>query len=67
MTQAKICGLTTPEAVDAALAGGAAYVGFVSFPKSPRHLEPLHAATLAERARGRARRHTRPWGATSGR
>ena len=48
MTQAKICGLTTPEAVDAALAGGAAYLGFVSFPKSPRHLEPLHAATLAE-------------------
>ena len=55
MTQAKICGLTTPEAVDAALAGGAAYLGFVSFPKSPRHLEPLHAATLAERARGRAK------------
>lgn len=55
MTLAKICGLTTPETLDAALDGGAAFVGAVMFPKSPRHLEPLHAATLFERARGRAR------------
>lgn len=52
---AKICGLTTPEALDAALAGGAAFVGAVVFPKSPRHIEPLHAATLFERARNRAK------------
>ncbi|GAA0870783.1 phosphoribosylanthranilate isomerase [Brevundimonas basaltis] len=52
---AKICGLTTPEALDAALAGGAAFVGAVVFPRSPRHIEPLHAATLFERARGRAK------------
>ncbi|MEJ6789473.1 phosphoribosylanthranilate isomerase [Brevundimonas sp. BR2-1] len=52
MTQAKICGLTTPDALDAALAGGAAFVGAVVFPKSPRHIAPLHAATLFERARG---------------
>ncbi|WP_332679160.1 phosphoribosylanthranilate isomerase [Brevundimonas sp.] len=52
---AKICGLTTPAALDAALAGGAAFVGAVVFPKSPRHIEPLHAATLFERARGKAR------------
>ncbi|WP_420478370.1 phosphoribosylanthranilate isomerase [Brevundimonas sp. FT23028] len=55
MTRAKICGLTTPETLDAALTGGAAFVGAVVFPKSPRHIEPLHAATLFERARGRAR------------
>jgi phosphoribosylanthranilate isomerase len=55
VTGAKICGLTTPEALDAALAGRAAYVGAVLFPKSPRHIEPLHAATLFERARGRAK------------
>ena len=55
MTLAKICGLTTPETLDAALAGGADFVGAVVFPKSPRHLEPIHAATLFERARGRAR------------
>jgi len=52
---AKICGLTTPDALDAALAGGAAFVGAVVFPKSPRHIAPLHAATLFERARGRAK------------
>lgn len=55
MTAAKICGLTTPAALDAALAGGAAFVGAVVFPKSPRHIDPLHAATLFERARGKAR------------
>ena len=54
MTAAKICGLTTPEALDAALDGGAAFVGAVVFPKSPRHIDPLHGATLFGRARGRA-------------
>lgn len=49
---AKICGLTTPEALAAALAAGGAFVGAVVFPKSPRHIEPLRAATLFERARG---------------
>ena len=52
MIHAKICGLTTPETLDAALAGGAALVGAVVFPNSPRHIIPLHAATLFERARG---------------
>ena len=54
MTLAKICGLSTPEAVDAALAGGAAFVGFVHFPRSPRHVTLEAAATLAVAARGRA-------------
>ena len=55
MTLAKICGLTTPETLDAALAGGAAFVGAVVFHRSPRHIAPLHAATLFERARNRAK------------
>ena len=55
MTLVKICGLTTPETLDAALDGGAAFVGAVVYPKSPRHLDPLHAATLFERARGRTK------------
>ncbi len=55
MTLVKICGLTTPQTLDAALDHGAAFVGAVIFPKSPRHIEPLHAATLFERARGRAK------------
>ena len=54
-TLAKICGLTTPETLDAALHGGAAFVGAVVFEKSPRHIPPLHAATLFDRARGKAK------------
>ncbi len=53
MAQAKICGITTPEALDAAIAGGARFVGFVVHPRSPRHLAPEQLAALAERARGR--------------
>lgn len=55
MTGVKICGLTTAETLDAALDGGAAFVGAVLFDRSPRNIEPLHAATLFERARGRAK------------
>lgn len=55
MTSVKICGLTTPDTLDAALDHGAAFVGAVVFPKSPRHIDPLHAATLFERARVRAK------------
>ncbi len=45
-TAVKICGITDEEALDAALAGGADYVGFVFFAKSPRHLELAHAKAL---------------------
>ncbi len=54
MTEVKICGLSTPETLEAALEGGAAYVGAVIFPKSPRHLEPEQAGELFAAARGRA-------------
>lgn len=54
MTRAKICGLTTAEAIGVALDHGAAFVGAVMFPKSPRHIEPEDAGPLFERARGRA-------------
>lgn len=39
--EAKICGLSTPETVDAAVGAGAGFVGFVTFPRSPRHIESL--------------------------
>jgi phosphoribosylanthranilate isomerase len=39
--EAKICGLSTPETVDAAVEAGAGLVGFVTFPRSPRHIESL--------------------------
>ena len=43
----KICGLREAAHVEAAVAAGAAYVGFVFFPKSPRNLAPEAAAALA--------------------
>jgi phosphoribosylanthranilate isomerase len=43
----KICGLKTPESVAAAVDAGASYLGFVFFPKSPRHLTYRQAAELA--------------------
>ncbi len=49
----KICGLTTPEAVDAAIAAGAAYGGLVFHPHSPRFVAIAQARMLAERMRGR--------------
>jgi phosphoribosylanthranilate isomerase len=50
----KICGIKTPEALQAALAARADFVGFVFYPPSPRSLSPEVAAELAELARGRA-------------
>jgi phosphoribosylanthranilate isomerase len=44
--QVKICGLSTEEAIEAAIAGGAAYVGFVFYPPSPRSVTPERAAEL---------------------
>jgi phosphoribosylanthranilate isomerase len=51
---AKICGLSTPEAVSAAVDGGASHIGFVFFGKSPRNIRPDAAQRLAEPVRGRA-------------
>ena len=55
VTTAKICGITTPEALEAAISGGADYIGLVFYAKSPRHLEIPQAKRLAELARGRAK------------
>ena len=49
MTEIKICGLSTPETLDAAVTAGATHVGFVFFAKSPRHLQAEAAAALAAR------------------
>ncbi|PKP74791.1 MAG: phosphoribosylanthranilate isomerase [Alphaproteobacteria bacterium HGW-Alphaproteobacteria-6] len=43
----KICGLKEPAHVAAAVEAGAAYLGFVFFAKSPRHLAIPAAAALA--------------------
>lgn len=46
-TAVKICGLRDNANIRAAAQAGARYVGFVFFPKSPRHIEIQDAASLA--------------------
>ena len=46
-TRVKICGLSTADTLSAAVESGAAYVGFVFFPPSPRSLELSVARALA--------------------
>ncbi len=43
----KICGLRSPEDIAAVAAAGAAYAGFVFFPKSPRHVTLDQARAMA--------------------
>ncbi len=43
----KFCGLSRPQDIDAAVAAGARYVGFVFFPKSPRNVTLDVARALA--------------------
>jgi phosphoribosylanthranilate isomerase len=51
----KICGLSTALTLDAALEAGADMVGFVFFPKSPRHIDFATARALGRRVEGRAK------------
>jgi phosphoribosylanthranilate isomerase len=53
---AKICGLSTPATLDAAVAGGASHVGFVFFAPSPRNVGLELAAGLAARVPDHVRR-----------
>jgi phosphoribosylanthranilate isomerase len=53
--EVKICGLSTPETVEAAITAGADLIGFVFFPSSPRNVTLEQAARLAALARGRAK------------
>jgi len=53
-TSVKICGLSTPETLAAALEAGADMVGLVFFEKSPRHVGLEAARALAAQARHRA-------------
>ena len=52
----KICGLSTPEALDVALDAGADMVGFVFFAPSPRHVAFDKAHALASRVLERAQK-----------
>ncbi|PPR10853.1 MAG: N-(5'-phosphoribosyl)anthranilate isomerase [Alphaproteobacteria bacterium MarineAlpha11_Bin1] len=48
MVASKICGVSTREAIDTAVIEGAAYLGFVFFPRSPRNVELEQAASLLQ-------------------
>jgi phosphoribosylanthranilate isomerase len=52
-TRAKICGITTRDALNAAIDGGADDIGLVFFAKSPRNLSLNTASALATAARGK--------------
>lgn len=43
----KICGLSTADTVGAAVRAGASHIGFVHFPKSPRHVDTGQIRALA--------------------
>lgn len=51
----KICGLSEPDHVAAALAAGATHIGFIFFARSPRNVSPELAGRLALPARGKAK------------
>jgi phosphoribosylanthranilate isomerase len=55
MARVKICGLSTPETMEAALDAGADMVGLVFFERSPRFVNYKQARSLADQARGRAK------------
>lgn len=46
-TRVKVCGVTTPEAIEAAVEAGVDALGFVFVPGTPRHLSIIEAASLA--------------------
>jgi phosphoribosylanthranilate isomerase len=47
MTKVKICGLSTPETLQAAIEAGADFIGFVFYPPSPRNVDIDTARYLA--------------------
>ena len=54
--QIKICGLSTPEAIDAIAEGGATHMGLIFFEKSPRHVTLEQAAELSAHAGDRLKK-----------
>ena len=55
MTLVKICGLSAPETMEAALQAQADFVGLVFFARSPRNVTLKQAKTLSAQVRGRAK------------
>ena len=55
MTQVKICGIKNNQALETAIEAGARWVGFIIFPKSPRHIDMEAAGALVRAAAGRVK------------
>lgn len=55
-TAIKICGISTPDALEATIRARAAYVGLMFYAQSPRAVTPAQAAALSEQAQGRISR-----------
>jgi len=53
--QIKICGLSTAETLEAAIAGRADFAGLNFYPPSPRYVAPGQAGELARQAAGKTR------------
>jgi phosphoribosylanthranilate isomerase len=56
MAQVKICGINDEAAIDAAIEGGADWIGFNFFPPSPRYVTPARAKELTNRHKGASAR-----------
>ena len=56
MLETKICGLSTPDAIDAVVQNGGEIIGFIFFEKSPRHIDLDTAARLAKHTAGRVQK-----------
>ena len=54
--EVKLCGLNTPEAMDAAVSAGADMIGLNFYPPSPRAVTTEEGARLAQRAGARVRK-----------
>ena len=52
-TRIKICGINSPDSLEAAIAARASHVGFNFFPPSPRFAGPELATSLSRQAAGR--------------
>lgn len=53
---AKICGLKTKSEIDAAIENGARFIGFVTYPKSPRYISLDAIKALSDYSRGKVGR-----------
>jgi phosphoribosylanthranilate isomerase len=54
-TLIKICGLSTPDSIEAAIHQGASHIGLVHYAPSPRHVTLAQARALRDQATGRAK------------